>query len=121
MRRELTQLRATQLRNRMTEVEWRLWCHLRKRQLRSYKFRRQVPIGPYIADFACLSAALIVELDGGQHEWQQDSDASRQRPIEAAGYRVLRFWNSDVLTGLDGVLETIFEALHRPEMDGRFD
>jgi very-short-patch-repair endonuclease len=71
------------------------------------KFRFQAPAGPYVADFLCVEAKLIVELDGGQHGVQVEKDAARTRALEAAGYSVIRFWNNDVLVNTEGVLETI--------------
>ena len=86
-----------------------------------FKFRRQHSVGPYICDFACVEASIIVELDGSQHVEQSDYDARRDSFLRLNGFRVLRFWNNDVLAQTDVILETIFEALHRREMDGRFD
>ena len=80
----------------MTEAEDRLWHELRDRRLDRIKFRRQVPVGKYVADFACLEARLIVEIDGSQHA-DSDSDQARKTELEARGFRVLRFWNDDVL------------------------
>jgi adenine-specific DNA-methyltransferase len=88
-----------------------LWYHLRDRRLANYKFRRQRSIGPYFADFACLEAKLIIELDGGQHVEAASYDENRTRFIEAQGYRVLRFWNNEVLTQTDAVRERILQAL----------
>ena len=96
---------ARSLRVRSTDAEQRLWRHLRSRQLEGAKFVRQFPIGPHIADFACRAARLVIELDGGQHS--PEIDAPRTGSIEALGYRVLRFWNNDVLENTDGVLEVI--------------
>jgi len=112
---------ARDLRNNPTTAEARLWQHLRRRQLNGFKFRRQRTIGRYICDFVCLEAALIVELDGSQHIVDAPYDANRDAFLRGNGYRVLRFWNGDVLAGINSVVETIYEALHRPEMDGRFD
>lgn len=112
---------ARELRNNATEAERRLWRHLRRRQLTGLKFRRQRPIGPYICDFVCLEACLIVELDGSQHVEQADYDLRRDAFLRSNGFRVLRFWNGDVLAQIDSVIDMIFEALHRPEMDGRLD
>ena len=97
----------------MGDAEKKLWFHLRRRKLAGHRFRRQVPIGSYIADFACLSARLIIEIDGGQHseESNQILDSQRTGWLETEGYRVLRFWNSYVLTQIDSVTETIFNAL----------
>ena len=112
---------ARKLRKNLTEVERRLWSRLRRRQLDGYKFRRQHPIGIYVCDFVCLEAKIIVELDGSQHLDQAPHDLHRDNFLRAREFRVLRFWNGDVLTRTDSVVETIFEALHREEMDGRFD
>ena len=111
MRDAQAQQRATDLRKRMTDAERHLWPHLRRRQLLGFKFRRQVPVGPFIADFACIDAKLIVELDGGQHVDEQAADESRSRFLESRGFRVLRFWNDDVLTRTEEVLEEILRAL----------
>lgn len=97
---------ARKLRSEPTEAEKRLWSHLRGRQLEDAKFVRQFPVGPYIADFACRSLMLAVELDGGQHA-ENPRDAIRTREIEAAGYRLIRFWNNDVLANTETVLEII--------------
>ena len=112
---------ARSLRTKPTEAERRLWNHLRRRQLDGIKFRRQHPIDSFICDFICLEAAVIVELDGSQRVGQELYDAHRDAFLRSKGFRVLRFWNADVLARVDSVLETIFEALHRKEIDGRFD
>ena len=101
---------ARQLRQSQTEAERRLWSHLRARQLQDAKFTRQYPIAGYVADFACRSLRLAIELDGGQHAGNPADDA-RTRAIEAEGYRVLRFWNNDVLANTDGVLQAIAHEL----------
>ncbi len=95
----------------MTETERLLWSRIRNRQLAGYKFIAQFQVGDAIADFACRSARLVVELDGGHHADSIEADAERTHIIEAHGYRVVRFWNSDVMNNLDGVLETILEEL----------
>ena len=100
---------ARKLRRSSTDAENRLWRHLRSRRLEDAKFVRQFPIGPYIADFACRDAHLVIELDGGQHS--EPVDAPRTAIIEAHGYRVLRFWNNDVLQNTHGVLEVIRQEL----------
>ncbi|MCV3240427.1 endonuclease domain-containing protein [Mesorhizobium sp. ZC-5] len=97
---------ARQLRRDMTEAEDRLWRELRSRRLDKIKFRRQVPIGRYVADFACLEAKLIVEIDGSQHA-ESVRDAVRDAELKVRGFRVLRFWNDDVLKDIDGVCDTI--------------
>jgi very-short-patch-repair endonuclease len=99
--------RARQLRRDGTNVEQRLWFHLRDRQLGGIKFRRQEPIGPFIVDFCSLEAKLVVELDGGQHAEHVARDAERTAALERRGYQVLRFWNSEVGENLDAVLERI--------------
>ena len=102
---------ARRLRSNMTEAEKRLWSVLRYRQLDAHRFRRQVPIGAYIVDFACLEKRLLIEIDGGQHEEQTRRDAARTSWLERRGYHVLRFWNNDVLSNLDGVVSIIRETL----------
>ena len=103
---------ARQMRAQPTDAERVLWQRLRHDiALVGSHFRRQALVGPFIVDFASRRAKLVVELDGGQHEWQQASDARRTRHIEDAGYRVLRFWNHDVLGNLEGVLSEIQRAL----------
>ncbi len=103
--------RSRELRNNATEAERDLWRHLRNRQLRGVRFNRQVPIGPFICDFAARSAKLIIELDGGQHAVRTDEDESRSRFLCRKGYRILRFWNNDVLENMEGVLAVIESAL----------
>jgi very-short-patch-repair endonuclease len=103
--------RAKELRRNQTEAEELLWYRLRGRRLSGYKFRRQFPIGPYIADSACMSARLIVELDGGQHAEQTAYDAVRERHMRAEGFEVLRFWNNEVMENLDGVLSVLLDLL----------
>ncbi len=103
---------ARRLRQTPTEAEIRLWSRLRRKQLDGFRFRRQQPIGPYVVDFFCPEAALIVEVDGGQHAWSETEDSARTRWLEARGYRVVRFWNNDVLGNTDGVLLSIRDALH---------
>jgi very-short-patch-repair endonuclease len=107
------------LRHDQTSPERLLWSSLRRRQVGGFKFRRQHQIGLYICDFASLDGRLIVELDGSQHVERTEYDDRRDSFLRSAGYRVLRFWNGDVQAELDAVVDTIFEALHRPEIDGR--
>jgi primosomal protein N' (replication factor Y) len=104
--------RARALRRDMTEAERALWRLLRSRALAAAKFRRQHPIPPHVADFACVPARLVVEVDGGQHGGA--ADAARDAAMRGAGWRVLRFWNTDVLGNPEGVLERIAEALREP-------
>jgi very-short-patch-repair endonuclease len=103
-------LRARKLRRDPTDAELRLWHALRSK-LPQCKWRRHMPIGPYFADFACFAEKLVIELDGGQHAEAEDYDARRSAFIVAQGYRIMRFWNNDALSNIDGVLETISEAL----------
>jgi very-short-patch-repair endonuclease len=103
--------RARSLRQNLTEAERRVWQRLRSRQMKGYRFRRQVPIGRYIADFVCHEARLIVEIDGGQHDPSSSQEAERTGFLQHEGYRVLRFWNNEVLANLDGVHATIADAL----------
>lgn len=99
---------ARSLRRNSTEAEQRLWRHVRNRQLGGFKFKRQETIGPFVADFACVECKLIVEADGGQHS--DDADHERTAYLQRLGWRILRFWNNDVLQNTDGVLETILVA-----------
>ncbi|SNT62789.1 Very-short-patch-repair endonuclease [Tardiphaga sp. OK246] len=99
---------ARKLRAEPTNAERVLWPRLRHDiAFAGSHFRRQAPIGPFIVDFASRKARLVIELDGGQHDWQREADAKRTAYIEARGYRVLRFWNHDVLENIDGVLQVI--------------
>lgn len=111
--------RVRQMRRFSTEAEATLWRNLRGRRLSGAKFRRQVWLGHYIADFYCAEAKLIVEADGGQHDLQQRYDACRDVWLRDAGFRTLRFWNDDVLTNVEGVLTTIAQALTLPPSCGR--
>ena len=99
--------RARRLRAAMTNAEQRLWMRLRGEQMKGFRFRRQVPMGPYILDFACLKARLVIEVDGGQHALAIEQDERRTAWLAAQGFRVLRFWNNDVLRETDGVMERI--------------
>ena len=105
--------RARRLRRNSTDAEDILWYALRA-LTPQFKIRRQHPIGNYIADIAIPAYRLVVEIDGGQHASAIDSDAQRTRELNARGYRVIRFWNNDVLRNLDGVLETIIAAIEAP-------
>jgi very-short-patch-repair endonuclease len=109
MEKRLTPV-ARKLRRASTDVEALLWQCLRNRQVEGAKFVRQFPIGPYIADFACRAARLVIELDGGQHA-ASASDAERSLIIEEHGFTVVRFWNNDVIENIDGVLQEIRAAV----------
>jgi very-short-patch-repair endonuclease len=100
---------AKTLRSDMTDAEQRLWSALRAHRLAGLSFRRQTPIGSFIVDFVCHERQLIIEIDGGQHA-ESKRDIERDRWLASKGYRVLRFWNSDVLRNRDGVLQVIVET-----------
>jgi very-short-patch-repair endonuclease len=104
---------AKRLRHASTAAEDLLWRRLRKFPVTGTHFRRQVPIGPYIADFACMAAGLVIEVDGSQHGHDdfRARDDARTRWLEAEGYRVIRFWNNDLTNNMDGVLDTIYAAI----------
>jgi very-short-patch-repair endonuclease len=102
---------ARTLRRRSTEAEKLLWSTLRGRQFDGIKFKRQVPIANYVVDFLALDQKFIIEVDGGQHDLRAAKDTERTRILEEWGYHVVRFWNNDVLTNIDGVLESIWQEL----------
>ena len=110
--------RARRLRRVPTEAEKKLWNRLRARSLGGHKFARQEPIGPYVVDFVCRGQRLVIEVDGGQHA-TDTRDAARDRWLAEHRYRVLRFWNNDVLRNTDGVLETIALVLNGEVLDGQ--
>ena len=107
-------VRARRLRGEQTEAEGRLWARLRARQVSGAKFRRQHPIGRFIVDFCCLEYGLVVELDGGRHATQVEADQKRSAFLARRGYRVLRFWDHEVMENIDGVLEEIAAAVGHP-------
>ena len=100
-------LRARDLRRRETDAERLLWRHLRNRHLGGWKFRRQHPIGRFFADFACAERRLVIELDGGQHVARANADGRRTRALEELGWKVIRYWDDDVLMRTNRVLEDI--------------
>ena len=102
--------RARELRRDATDAERRLWSALRDHRLRGYRFRRQHLIGDFIVDFACTRHRLIIEADGGQHA-ENEADLRRTAWLEVEGWRVLRFWNNDVLANTEGVVQTILAKL----------
>ena len=108
-----TRSRARALRRDLTDCERTIWSAIRTHRLNGFAFRRQTPIGPYIADFVCHQAHLVIEIDGGQHYGTQQvrRDERRDAFLAAKGFRVLRFSNHDVMTNRSGVLETIAGAL----------
>ncbi|WP_460763005.1 endonuclease domain-containing protein [Lysobacter fragariae] len=113
--------RARNLRNSPTDAERALWRVLRGKQLEGFRFRRQVPVGGYIADFLCPRLKLIVELDGGQHAEQVPYDQARTAALSVLGYRVLRYWNDDVLLQRDAVTDDIHRHLMAMNAASVFD
>jgi very-short-patch-repair endonuclease len=111
----MVNLRARWLRNNMTPQEVKLWVQLKYLNENGHHFRRQVPIAPFIVDFAEKSSKLVIEVDGSQHgeDARQLKDSSRDNSLDKLGYRVLRFWNIDVDTNMDGVIDTITNELNR--------
>jgi very-short-patch-repair endonuclease len=105
---------ARNMRQVSTDAERKFWWQVRDRRFGGYKFKRQFPIGRYIVDFVCLEAKLVVELDGGQHADQTAYDSVRDTYSKARGFRVLRFWNTELLTNADGVLEILSCRLKHP-------
>jgi very-short-patch-repair endonuclease len=106
--------RARGLRLRMTDAERKLWFALRDRRFAGFKFRRQVPIGRFIVDFVCFEQRLVVEVDGGQHA-DSVADQRRDRWLAANGFRVMRFWNNEVRSNLEGVMAVLAGALRVKE------
>jgi very-short-patch-repair endonuclease len=105
---------AKRLRANTTDAEDKLWRHLRRLEMHDSHFRRQVPIGTFVVDFACMAAKLLIEVDGSQHS--QDANLARDKErtawLESEGYRMLRFWNNDITANINGVLEAIYAALY---------
>jgi very-short-patch-repair endonuclease len=110
MTTSLTKL-AKNLRKRSTKAETLLWNNIKARQLEGIKFRRQQPIESFIVDFVSFEKRLVIELDGGQHAMQKGRDRERDQTLTSCGFKVLRFWDSDVFENLQGVLETIRHSL----------
>ncbi len=104
---------ARELRQNQTDAEKALWAKLRTKQISGVKFRRQQPIGPYIADFVSFEKKLIIEVDGGQHNENEnhESDETRSKWLKSQGFQIIRFWNNDVLKNMEGVLESINEVV----------
>ena len=111
LRAPATAVNARDLRKHMTDAERRIWHHLRAHRFHGLGFRRQVPLGPYVADFLCESQRLIVEIDGGQHDGDRARDLKRTEWLESRGYRVVRFWNNEVMTNLEGVWDALTASL----------
>lgn len=112
---------ARTLRRNQTDVEQLLWKYLRNRRLNGVKFRRQHPIDTYIVDFVCVEKYLVVELDGGQHNSDKGRmyDKNRQKYLQEKGFRILRFWNNEVIEDIENVLRVIYDALTLPSPTGR--
>jgi very-short-patch-repair endonuclease len=98
----------------MTDAERVLWREVRAHRFSGFKFKRQEPLGVYVVDFVCYEARLIIELDGGHHANQQEADAERTRWLESSGFRVVRFWNNDVLSNIAGVMQEIKRQIRAP-------
>jgi very-short-patch-repair endonuclease len=103
--------RSRELRRNLTPAERRLWSRIRTRQVADTRFNTQFPIGPFVCDFVARTPKLVIEIDGGHHADQAKKDAGRTAYIKRKGFRLIRFWNNDVLTNTDGVVEAITEAL----------
>jgi very-short-patch-repair endonuclease len=114
--RPSTNRNARDLRRNPTDAERALWRRLRQRQVAGLRFRRQHPLGCFILDLVCLEARLVIELDGGQHAARQEEDQGRTAWLEARGYRVLRFRNTEVLGNPEGVLEVILRTVTRSDV-----
>ena len=112
-RREPLKSNARRMRREPTPAEIRFWYQVRDRQLDGLKFKRQVPIGPFIADFICIEHKLIGEIDGGQHGAATANDERRDAFLRSEGYRVLRFWNHDVLTNIESVMDTVLAVIRQ--------
>ena len=109
--------KAKQLRSNSTDAERNLWAHIRNRRLEGWKFRRQLPVGQYIVDFACPELRLIIEIDGGQHAEQVIYDLNRTKILQSKGYQVVRYWNNEVLGNIEGVIEALTLTLSQRERE----
>ena len=105
---------AIELRKNSTDAERLLWRHLKARQLDGLKFRRQEQIGRFIADFVCYEKNIVVEADGGQHAYEKTKDEERTQWLNSQGFSVLRFWNNEILTNIEGVMESIRQHCQSP-------
>ncbi len=109
--------RSRELRANMTDAERKLWTHLSARKVSGVRFNTQFPIGGFVCDFVSRGAKLVIEVDGGQHAEAEQADAERTRYIERQGYRVIRFWNNDVLANVEGVVAEVERVLHEMGVD----
>ena len=98
---------AKALRKRPTDAESLLWRHLRSKQVEGLKFRRQEPVGKFVVDFVCFEKKIVIEVDGGQHAQQTQKDGKRDEWLSGEGFRILRFWNNEVLSNIEGGMEVI--------------
>ena len=105
---------AKGLRKSSTDAERLLWRYLKAKQFNGLKFRRQAQIGKFIVDFVCYEQSIIIEADGGQHAIEKEKDEERTQWLNSQGFRVLRFWNNDILTNIDGVMERIRMSCDSP-------
>jgi very-short-patch-repair endonuclease len=112
-------IHARRLRREQTDAEARLWFRLRNCQIDRAKFRRQQPLGPFVADFCCMEVGLVIEVDGGQHNERELADAKRTQLLEEQGFLVLRFWNNEVLEQTEAVVERIRMAIEQCRKEGR--
>ena len=112
-----TRTRAIELRKELTPAERKLWAHIRNDQL-GVNFRRQHAIGKYIPDFVCIEKKLIIELDGSQHLEQQEYDNERTKYLNSLGYKVIRFWNNDIMKNMDGVIYTLIQDTNNENKQG---
>lgn len=112
--RPLVRARVRSLRRRQTDAEQKLWRYLRARQINKAKFRRQFPAGQFVVDFCCPEHRLVVELDGGHHAAQIQKDRQRDEILNQLGYRVLRFWDDEILKDTEAVLQTIASVMQNP-------
>ena len=115
------QRRAAELRRNQTEAEARLWAYLRAHQVNGVHFRRQHAIGNFVVDFCAPRKKLIIEVDGGQHLEQEEYDTERTRFLESLGYTVLRFWNNDIMTDIEGVIRVILDTLDGGDISSTMD
>jgi very-short-patch-repair endonuclease len=111
VRAKITKQLSKNLRKNQTKAEIKIWRYLKNRALAGYKFRRQCPIGPYIVDFVCFERMVVLEIDGGQHADQTHRDARRTEYLKSRGFKVIRFWNNEVLGDTDSVLSVIQATL----------
>lgn len=112
-----TRTRAIELRKELTPAERKIWSRIRNDQL-GVNFRRQHAIGKYIPDFVCIEKKLIIELDGSQHLEQEEYDEERTKYLEAQGYKVIRFWNNDVMNRIDSVLTVVLDLINNEDKQG---